>query len=147
LIFLAKMSDLSAAVSDSRNPMFTRHYADEYSAAVIALVWMFEIRQGTSEEFERFYGADGEWTALSRRSRSFLGSSFLKDIASETRYLLVEYWGEMVVYEKHVADFERPIELLQRERDRFVEKVDALGVFNALDTPARVGPTWSRRGG
>jgi len=25
--------------------------------------------------------------------------------------------------------------------------VDALGVFNALDTPARVGPTWSRRGG
>jgi hypothetical protein len=115
--------------------------------AVIALVWTFEIRPGTSEQFERFYGADGEWTALSRRSRSFLGSSFLKDIASETRYILVEYWGEMVVYEKHVADFERPIEVLQRERDRFVERVDALGVFNTLDTPDRVGPTWSRRGG
>jgi hypothetical protein len=115
--------------------------------AVIALVWTFEIRPGTSEEFERFYGADGDWTAMSRRSRSFLGSSFLKDIASETRYILVEYWGEMVVYEKHVADFERLIEALQRERDRFVERVDALGVFNTLDTPARVGPTWSRRGG
>jgi hypothetical protein len=114
---------------------------------VIALVWMFEIRPGTSDEFERFYGADGEWTALSRRSRSFLGSSFLKDLASETRYMLVEYWGEMVVYEKHVSDFQRPIELLQQERDRFVERADALGVFNALDTPARVGPTWSRRGG
>jgi hypothetical protein len=113
---------------------------------VIALVWMFEIRPGASEEFERFYGADGEWTALSRRSRSFLGSSFLKDIATDTRYLLVEYWGEMVVYEKHVADFERRIEVLQQERDRFVERVDALGVFSALDTPARVGPTWSRRG-
>jgi hypothetical protein len=113
--------------------------------AVIALVWLFEIRPGQAEEFERFYGADGEWTALSRRSRSFLGSSFLKDLASETRYLLVEYWGEMVVYEKHVSDFQRPIDLLQQERDRFVERVDALGVFNALDTPARVGPTWSRR--
>ncbi len=113
---------------------------------MIALVWMFEIRLGASEEFERFYGADGEWTALSRRSRSFLGSSFLKDIAAENRYVLVEYWGEMVIYEKHVADFQRRIDLLQQERDRFVERVDALGVFNALDTPARVGPTWSRRG-
>jgi hypothetical protein len=127
--------------------MFTWHVRPSKVAAVIALVWMFEIRSGKSEEFERFYGADGEWTALSRRSRSFLGSSFLKDLASETRYLLVEYWGEMVVYEKHVADFQRPIELLQQERDRFVARVDALGVFNALDTPARVGPTWSRRGG
>jgi hypothetical protein len=127
--------------------MFTWHVRPSKVAAVIALVWMFEIRSGKSEEFERFYGADGEWTALSRRSRSFLGSSFLKDLASETRYLLVEYWGEMVVYEKHVADFQRPIEVLQQERDRFVARVDALGVFNALDTPARVGPTWSRRGG
>jgi len=114
---------------------------------VIALVWMFEIRPGTSAEFERFYGADGEWTALSRRSRSFLGSSFLKDIAADTRYMLVEYWGEMVVYEKHLADFQRPIDLLEQERDRFVARVDPLGVFNALDTPVRVGPTWSRRGG
>jgi hypothetical protein len=114
---------------------------------VIALVWMFDVRPGMTEDFERFYGADGEWTALSRRSRSFLGSSFLKDISSESRYLLVEYWGEMVVYEKHVAGFKQPIELLQRERDRFVERIEALGVFNALDTPARVGPTWSRRGG
>ena len=72
---------------------------------MVAVVWQFQIRHGSGEAFERFYGADGEWTKLSRRSRSFLGSSFLRDIASETRYLLVEYWGEMVVYEKHMADF------------------------------------------
>ena len=116
-------------------------------AGVIAMVWMFEVRPGMTPEFERFYGADGQWTALSRRSRSFLGSSFLKDLASETRYLLVEYWGEMVVYEKHVANFEQAIDVLQHERDRFVLRMDALGVFNALDTPDRKGPTWSRRGG
>jgi len=114
---------------------------------VIALVWMFDVRPGMTPHFERFYGADGEWTALSRRSRSFLGSSFLKDLASETRYMLVEYWGEMVVYEKHVASFEKAIETLQRERDRFVVRMDAVGVFNTLDTPDRMGPAWSRRGG
>ncbi len=58
---------------------------------MVAVVWQFTVQDGTSEEFERFYGADGEWTKLSRRSRSFLGSSFLKDLAAPKRYLLVEY--------------------------------------------------------
>jgi hypothetical protein len=110
-------------------------------------VWNIEIASGQNEPFERFYGADGEWTALSRRSRSFLGSSFLRDLAHPERYLLVEYWSEMVVYEKHLADFGDEVRLLERERARFVVRMDAMGIFTALDVPDRVGPTWSRRSG
>ena len=58
---------------------------------MVAVVWNFETLPDQGDEFERFYGADGEWTKLSRRSRSFLGSSFLKDIARPERYVLVEY--------------------------------------------------------
>ena len=29
---------------------------------LIAVVWQFQVKQGMREEFERFYGADGEWT-------------------------------------------------------------------------------------
>ncbi len=114
---------------------------------MVAVVWQFEIRQGAEKEFERFYGADGEWTKVSRRSRSFLGSSFLRDIAVDTRYLLVEYWGEMVVYEKHLADFDDEMKSLEEQRQRFVERMETVGVFTALDVPDRVGPTWSRRSG
>lgn len=114
---------------------------------MVAVVWNFEIVPEEGENFERFYGADGEWTKLSRRSRSFLGSSFLKDLARPERYLLVEYWSEMVVYEKHLADFDDELQLLERQREKFVVKMEALGVFSALDTPDRVGPTWSRRSG
>ena len=74
---------------------------------MVAVVWQLTIHEDTTEQFERFYGADGEWTQLSRKSRSFLGSSFLRDLAMPTRYLLVEYWSEMLVYEKHIADFDR----------------------------------------
>ena len=112
---------------------------------MVAVVWQFEIRPGTEQDFERFYGADGEWTKLSRRSRSFLGSSFLRDIAVDGRYLLVEYWGEMVVYEKHMADFGDDVKALEAERERFVDRMETIGVFTALDVPTRVGPTWSRR--
>lgn len=114
---------------------------------MVAVVWQFEIHPGAAEDFERFYGADGEWTKVSRRSRSFLGSSFLRDMASESRYVLVEYWGEMVVYEKHVADFTDEMQALERERERLVKRMETIGVFTALDVPQRAGPTWSRRSG
>ena len=114
---------------------------------MVAVVWQFDVRHGTEGDFERFYGADGDWTKLSRRSRSFLGSSFLRDIAVYGRYLLIEYWGEMVVYEKHLASFDTEVKALEEQRERFVDRMETIGVFTALDVPDRVGPTWSRRSG
>lgn len=113
----------------------------------MAVVWQLTVQEDRSDEFERFYGADGEWTSLSRRSRSFLGSSFLRDLAVPSRYLLVEYWSEMLVYEKHVAAFDDEIRALEARRETFTISVESLGVFSALDVPSRVGPTWSRRSG
>ena len=107
---------------------------------MVAVVWNFETLPDQGDEFERFYGADGEWTKLSRRSRSFLGSSFLKDIARPERYVLVEYWSEMLVYEKHLADFDDELHRLEEQRQRFVERMEAIGVFTALDVPDRWAP-------
>lgn len=114
---------------------------------MIALVWQFDVKAGQNDEFESLYGADGPWTALSRRSRSFLGSSFLRDLAMSNRYLVIEYWSEMVVYEKHHADFQDETEALERQRDALVAQAQPLGLFNALDVPERAGPTWSQRSG
>ncbi len=114
---------------------------------MIALVWQFDVKAGRTDEFEALYGADGAWTALSRRSRSYLGSSFLRDLAISNRYLLAEYWSEMVVYEKHHADFQEETERLERRRDALVDHAQPLGLFNALDVPDRAGPTWSQRSG
>ena len=112
---------------------------------MVAVVWQIDVRPSLTEDFERFYGADGPWTKLSRKSRSFLGSSFLKDIARPERYVLVEYWSEMVVYEKHLEDFRSEAKTLETERARFVVKIESVGLFNALNVPSRSGPTWSRR--
>ena len=114
---------------------------------MIAMAWQFELTEGGQETFERFYGADGPWTALSRRSRSYLGSSFLRDQIVPTRYLLIEYWSEMVVYERHHADFQHEVDALERQRNELVESAVPLGLFNALDVPDRAGPTWSQRTG
>jgi quinol monooxygenase YgiN len=114
---------------------------------VVAVVWQFETRDDSASEFERLYGADGDWTKLSRRSRSFLGSSFLKDLAVPNRYLLVEYWSEMLVYERHLVDLGDEVKDLEAERDRCVARMEPVGIYTALDVPDRAGPTWSRRKG
>ena len=114
---------------------------------MVAIVWQLDAREGSAAEVERFYGANGDWTKFSRRSRSFLGSSFLKDIAIDTRYLLVEYWSEMVVYERHQKNHTLEARALDVRREKIINRIAPLGVFNALDVPDRVGPTWSRRSG
>jgi len=112
---------------------------------VIAFVWQFTVRPGREAAFERFLGANGPWQALSRRSRSFLGSSLLRDAVQPTRCLVIEYWSEMLVYEKHQADYSDEVRELERERNELFDEMASLGVFTALDVPERTGPTWSRR--
>jgi hypothetical protein len=112
---------------------------------VIAIVWHFDVRPGREPEFERFFGADGEWTAVSRHSRSYLGSSFLRDQSRRSRYLVVEYWSEMLVYEQHKTIQGQEIANLDARLNELVTSTEPLGVFTALDVPDRTGPTWSRR--
>ncbi len=114
---------------------------------MIAVVWQFDVKSGRQKEFEKFYGADGEWSRLSRRSRSFLGGSFLRDQAHETHYLLVEYWSEMVVYERHLRSFDDDVRSLEVRRDELCQSILPLGIYTGLDIPDRFGPTWSRRDG
>jgi hypothetical protein len=63
------------------------------------------------------------------------------------RYLVVEYWSEMVVYERHHADFADEVGELEAQRADLVSLMRPLGLFNALNVPDRAGPTWSRRTG
>jgi hypothetical protein len=114
---------------------------------MIAIVWQFDIKSGSEEQFEEFYGVDGEWTAVNRHSRSYLGTSFLRDQSRSSRYLVIEYWSEMVVYEQHRAYKTDELALLTKRRDDLVAAVEPLGVFTALDVPDRAGPTWSSRRG
>jgi hypothetical protein len=112
---------------------------------MIAIMWQFEVKNGCESEFEELYGAQGEWTAMNRHTRSYLGSSFLRDQTRPSRYVVIEYWSEMVVYEQHRAFRADGIESLETRSARLVDKVEPMGIFTALDVPDRFGPTWSQR--
>jgi quinol monooxygenase YgiN len=112
---------------------------------MIAIVWQFDVKRGHENEFEQLYGADGEWTQVNRQTRSYLGSSFLRDQSRTSRYVVVEYWSEMLVYEQHRAYRSDMIDSLEQRREALIDSVEPLGVFSALDVPDRSGPAWSQR--
>src|SRR3954462_4908496 len=112
---------------------------------MIAIMWQFDVKIGRENEFEEFYGADGEWTQVNRNARSYLGSSFLRDQNRSSRYIVIEYWSEMLVYEDHRTYRSNAIESLEERRTALVDSVEPMGVFTALDVPDRAGPTGSQR--
>jgi quinol monooxygenase YgiN len=112
---------------------------------MIAIVWQFNVKNGREAEFEQLYGADGEWTTMNRLTRSYLGSSFLRDQSQASRYLVIEYWSEMLVAEHHKSYRTGALAEFEALRTELVESTEPLGVFTALDVPDRFGPTWSRR--
>ena len=113
---------------------------------MIAIMWQFNVIEGRGAEFEQFYGADGEWTAHNRRTRSYLGTSFLRDQNEPLRYIVIEYWSELLVHEQQKAYRSDGIAVLEELRAALVQSVEPLGIFTALDVPERAGPTWSQRG-
>ena len=113
---------------------------------MIAITWQFEVKKGREAEFEKLYGVDGEWTAMNRHTRSYLGSSFLRDQNRTSRYLVIEYWSEMLVYEQHRSYRSGAVASFEARQKTIVESVEPLGIFTALNVPDRTGPTWSYRG-
>jgi quinol monooxygenase YgiN len=117
----------------------------ERNRPMIAILWQFEIKPGKEEQFEAFHGAAGEWSVVNRHSRSYVGTSFLRDQAEPSRYVVIEYWSEMVVYEEHKAYRFDELDRLAARRKELVVSFEPLGVFTALDVPDRTGAAWSRR--
>jgi len=137
------------------SPQVTAHYyfnldAPSYSARprrvpMIAIMWQFDVRHGHESEFEQLYGVEGEWTAMNRLSRSYLGTSFLHDQNRSSRYIIIEYWSEMLVYEQHRTFRSDTVASLEQRSRALVDVVEPMGVFSALDVPDRFGPAWSQR--
>ena len=83
---------------------------------MIAIMWQFDVKNGRETEFEQLYGVDGEWTAMNRHTRSYLGSSFLHDQNRSSRYIVIEYWSEMIVHEQDQARRSAAIASLEGRR-------------------------------
>jgi heme-degrading monooxygenase HmoA len=79
---------------------------------VIALVFVYDVSQ--SEEFERVYGPDGDWSQFFRQGRGYVGTELLRDVEQPGRYLVVDRWDSRDAYntfvEQHRGEYMRRVD-------------------------------------
>ena len=80
---------------------------------MIALVFSYETHNAA--EFERVYASDGEWAAFFRGGRGYIGTELLRDVEAPGRYLVVDRWESVDVYNAFVAE----------HREDYMQRVDA----------------------
>jgi heme-degrading monooxygenase HmoA len=66
---------------------------------VFVVVWEFRVRPGREAEFERRYGADGDWARLFRAGEGYEGTVLLRDVKDAGRYVVTDTWRDAAAYE------------------------------------------------
>ena len=93
------------------------------------IVWEFWVRQDREAEFVVKYGPEGAWARFFRRSRGYLRTELVKDVAADHRFLTLDYWeteeGFRSFREQNLAEYER----LDKEFAGLTEKETRLGAF------------------
>jgi heme-degrading monooxygenase HmoA len=79
---------------------------------MIALVFSYEVRE--TAEFERVYGADGEWAQFFRQGTGYIGTELLRDVESPGRYLVIDRWESAGAYNAFTAG----------HREEYMRRVD-----------------------
>ena len=54
--------------------------------------WTYRVRREHVEEFERAYGAEGDWTLLFAKSNGYQGTRLFRDCGDEDSFLTLDTW-------------------------------------------------------
>ena len=93
------------------------------------VVWEFRVRAGREAEFERRYGADGDWVGLFRRGEGYVGTTLLRDRAAPGRYVVTDTWRDAAVYRAFKQRYADAYAALDLECTALTEDERCLGEF------------------
>lgn len=62
-------------------------------------LWRFRPAPGREREFERVYGAYGEWAALFRRAPAFEGTTLLRQAGTRGDYVTIDRWATRAAWD------------------------------------------------
>lgn len=102
------------------------------SDGVYVKMWEFTAKPEARAEFENFYGPDGEWVQLFRRSKGFLRTEFFRDRNTENRYVTLDYFTSKAAYQDFRRELQQEYEALDRRCDGLIESEREIGAFTAL---------------
>lgn len=99
---------------------------------MFVILWEFQVKRGVLEEFERVYGAEGEWARLFRCDAAYRGTRLARDAAREGTYLTLDFWATRAAYEAFRARNAAEYEEMDRKCEGLTEQEAPLGCYEEI---------------
>jgi heme-degrading monooxygenase HmoA len=96
------------------------------------IVWEFRVIPGMEEQFERAYGADGDWVQCFRRDPAYIHTDLLRDARDAGRYLTVDVWESETAYEAFRTAHKNEYKEIDARYETLTESEREVGRFAAL---------------
>ena len=71
---------------------------------MIEIVWEFIVKEEFRGQFELTYGPGGPWSRLFANCLGFRGTTLLRDVGKQFRYLTVDIWDTIDQWETALAE-------------------------------------------
>jgi quinol monooxygenase YgiN len=74
------------------------------------IMFEFQVRPGMDKQFEKVYGAKGDWARLFRQDASFLATELVRDLIARRTYVTLDFWTSQKAYDafrkRNLAEYE-----------------------------------------
>ena len=99
------------------------------------IVWLFEVRPGCEEEFQRAYGADGDWAQFFRTGTGFVGVELLCDPRDPRQFVTIDRWKTATDYEQLSRQNSIKYREIDERCERLTVKETHVGSFLVVGQP------------
>lgn len=95
----------------------------------LVVLWSFEVAADQTVDFERVYGADGDWARLFSRSHEYQGTELLKDASRPGHYVTIDRWTSAAAFRAFKQQWSAEYAALDRACESLTASETPLGVF------------------
>lgn len=92
------------------------------------IVWEFDARPETLDEFIEVYGPEGKWVEFFRKSEDYQGTELFRSTSDPTRFATLDRWRNRAAYEAFRRTYAQEYAALDDWCDRLTLRERTLGV-------------------
>ena len=78
-------------------------------------VWRYDVRAGSTADFERIYGRDGAWARLFSRAEGYIGTELYRAVDRPDRYLTVDAFNDDASWQRFLLEHRVAYDDLDRQ--------------------------------
>ena len=98
--------------------------------AEFVVVWEFLVRTRKRSEFERIYGPEGTWAKLFRSGKGYIRTELIRDVATPSRYLRLDFWMSRKAYTRFKTENRRKYHAIDEGCASLTEAEVLIGEFH-----------------